>query len=74
MSDISMCADGECAQRHTCRRSPESGTLAGLHQSWLAPSPRRGDACMHYWPLSDWSHGRIVPVTTRIEYGPKGAA
>lgn len=64
MPDIAMCKNTECPLRHTCYRSPASGTEPNPYrQSYGSYSPRwvgdsdHGDesgwVCDHYWPTKE---------------------
>lgn len=50
MPDIRMCESKTCENRKACRRSPDSGTVAGPRQSW-SNFKEEGKACSAYWMI-----------------------
>lgn len=52
MPDITMCSDATCPWRVRCVRHEASGTVPSVYQWRFTISPRRGETCAEYWPLT----------------------
>jgi len=51
MADITMCKDRACPDRGDCYRA--QAPVSQYQQAYFTTSPRDGEKCTHYWPLSD---------------------